>query len=133
MQGVVGSSPISSTREGPGERFAVTAVASAANPRGANWGAKRFAWLPSCAIRPRAAAAGTQFTSIRYGHRLADAGAVASIGSVGDSYDNAMAERVIGLHKTECVRHEGPWRGVDDLELWVGQMETNRERKLVAS
>ena len=48
---------------------------------------------------------------------------VASIGSVGDSYDNALAESVIGLYKTECVRHEGPWRGVDDLELatlsWV--------------
>jgi putative transposase len=67
--------------------------------------------------------AGTQYTSIRYSDRLADAGAVASIGSVGDSFDNAMAESVIGLYKTECVRHEGPWRGVDDLELatlsWV--------------
>lgn len=67
--------------------------------------------------------AGTQYTSIRYAHRLADAGAVASIGTVGDSFDNAMAESVIGLYKTECVRHEGPWRGVDDLELatlnWV--------------
>lgn len=67
--------------------------------------------------------AGSQYTSIRYGNRLADAGAVASIGTVGDSYDNALAESVIGLYKTECVRHEGPWRGVDDLELatlnWV--------------
>lgn len=67
--------------------------------------------------------AGAQYTSIRYSNRLADAGAVASIGSVGDSFDNAMAESVIGLYKTECVRHEGPWRGVDDLELatlsWV--------------
>jgi putative transposase len=64
-----------------------------------------------------------QYTSIRYSNRLADVGAVASIGSVGDSFDNAMAESVIGLYKTECVRHEGPWRGVDDLELatmsWV--------------
>ena len=67
--------------------------------------------------------AGSQYTSIRYTGRLADAGAVASIGTVGDSFDNAMAESVIGLYKTECVRHEGPWRGVDDLELatlnWV--------------
>jgi transposase InsO family protein len=61
--------------------------------------------------------AGTRYTSIRYGHRVADAGAVASIGTVGDSYDNAMAESVIGLYKTECVRHEGSWRAVDDLEL----------------
>jgi putative transposase len=67
--------------------------------------------------------AGSQYTSIVYSQRLADVRAVASIGSVGDSYDNAMAESVIGLYKTECVRHEGPWRGVDDLELatmsWV--------------
>jgi putative transposase len=67
--------------------------------------------------------AGSQYTSIRYTERLADAGAVASIGTVGDSYDNALAESMIGLYKTECVYHEGPWRGVDDLELatlnWV--------------
>ena len=67
--------------------------------------------------------AGSQYTSIVYSQRLEDARAVASIGSVGDSYDNAMAESVIGLYKTECVRHEGPWHGVDDLELatmsWV--------------
>ncbi len=67
--------------------------------------------------------AGSQYTAIAYTNRLADAGALASIGTVGDSYDNAMAESVIGLYKTECVRHEGPWRGVDDLELatlnWV--------------
>ena len=67
--------------------------------------------------------AGSQYTSIRYTSRLTDAGAVASIGSVGDSYDNALAESVIGLYKTECVHREGPWRGVDDVELatlnWV--------------
>lgn len=67
--------------------------------------------------------AGTQYTSIRYSERLLDAGALASIGTVGDSYDNAQAERLIGLYKTECTKHEGPWRGVDDLELatlsWV--------------
>ena len=67
--------------------------------------------------------AGSQYTAIRYSDRLIDAGVLASIGTVGDSYDNALAESVIGLYKTECVRHEGPWRGVDDLELatlnWV--------------
>jgi len=67
--------------------------------------------------------AGSQYTAIRYGNRLAEAGAVASIGSVGDSYDNALAESVIGLYKTECIRRDGPWRSVDDLELatlsWV--------------
>jgi putative transposase len=61
--------------------------------------------------------AGAQYTSIRYSTRLSDAGAVASIGTVGDSYDNAEAESLIGLYKAECVRREGPWRGVDDLEL----------------
>jgi hypothetical protein len=64
-----------------------------------------------------------QYTSIRYTSRLVDAGAVASIGTVGDSYDNAQAETLIGLYKTEMVRREGPWRSVDDLELatlnWV--------------
>jgi len=64
-----------------------------------------------------------QYTSIRYSQRLLDAGALASIGTVGDSYDNAQAESLIGLYKTECTKVEGPWRGVDDLELatldWV--------------
>jgi putative transposase len=67
--------------------------------------------------------AGAQYTSIKYTLRLADVGVIASIGTVGDSYDNALAETVIGLYKTELVRWEGPWRGVDDLELatlnWV--------------
>jgi putative transposase len=61
--------------------------------------------------------AGRQHTSIRYTDRLAEAGALASIGSVADSYDNAIAESIIGLFKTELVRWEGPWRGLDDLEL----------------
>jgi len=74
--------------------------------------------------------AGSQYTAIRYADRLADAGALASIGSVGDSFDNAMAESVIGLYKTECVRHDGPFRSVDDLELvtlsWVHWYNTAR-------
>jgi len=69
--------------------------------------------------------AGSQFTSVRYGERLAELGAVPSIGSVGDSYDNALAETVNGLYKTELIRgpDQGPWRTVDDVELatlgWV--------------
>jgi putative transposase len=67
--------------------------------------------------------AGSQYTSIRYSDRLVEAGAVASIGSVGDSYDNAQAESLIGLYKLECVHRDGPWRGIEDLELatlsWV--------------
>ena len=66
---------------------------------------------------------GTQYLSIRYTERLADVGVVASVGSRGDSYDNALAETIIGLYKTELVRNRGPWRGLDDLELatleWV--------------
>ena len=74
--------------------------------------------------------AGSQYTAIRYSDRLADAGALASIGTVGDSYDNALAESNIGLYKTECVHHEGPWRNVDDLELatlnWVWWFNNTR-------
>lgn len=74
--------------------------------------------------------AGSQYVSIRYSTRLADAGAVASIGSVGDSYDNAQAESLIGLYKLECVRRDGPFRTVDDLELatlnWVYWFNQNR-------
>ena len=66
---------------------------------------------------------GVQYLSIRYTERLAEAGVVTSVGSRGDSYDNAMAESVNGLYKTELVRKQGPWRGLEDLELatleWV--------------
>jgi putative transposase len=74
--------------------------------------------------------AGSQYTAIRYAERLADAGALASIGSVGDSYDNSQAESLIGLYKNEMVKREGPWKGVDDLELatlnWVHWFNNNR-------
>jgi putative transposase len=64
-----------------------------------------------------------QYLSIRYTERLAENGVVASVGSRGDSNDNALAESIIGLYKTELVRNRGPWRGLDDLELatleWV--------------
>jgi len=60
----------------------------------------------------------TQYLSIRYTERLAENGVVASVGSRGDSYDNALAESIIGrLYKTELVRNRGPWRGLGDLEL----------------
>jgi putative transposase len=76
--------------------------------------------------------AGSQFTSVRYGERLAELGAVPSIGSVGDSFDNALAESVNGLYKTELIRgpDQGPWRNVDDVELatlgWVHWYNTDR-------
>ncbi len=66
---------------------------------------------------------GVQYLSIRYSERLAEAGALASVGSRGDSYDNAAAESTNGLFKTELIRRRGPWRGLEDVELatleWV--------------
>ena len=60
---------------------------------------------------------GVQYLAIRYTERLAEAGAVASVGSRGDSYDNALAESFNGLYKAELIRRRGPWRGIDDVEL----------------
>lgn len=74
--------------------------------------------------------AGSQYTSIRYTERLAEAGAKPSIGSVGDSYDNAMAESIIGLFKTEVIRLRGPWRSRDAVEMatleWVDWYNNRR-------
>ena len=60
--------------------------------------------------------AGTQYLSIRYTDRLVETGISPSVGSVGDSYDNALAESVIGLYKTELIHHRGPWRNLDQVE-----------------
>jgi putative transposase len=59
---------------------------------------------------------GVQFLSIRYTERLAEAGIVGSVGSKGDSYDNALAESFNGLYKAELIYHEGPWKNTDDVE-----------------
>jgi len=59
---------------------------------------------------------GGQYLAVRYTERLAEAGIAASVGSRGDSYDNALAESFQGLYKAELVRHRGPWRGLDDVE-----------------
>ncbi len=73
---------------------------------------------------------GGQYLAIRYSERLAEAGAVASVGSRGDSYDNALAETVNGLYKAELIHRQGPWRTVEQVELatarWVAWW--NRER-----
>ena len=68
---------------------------------------------------------GVQYLSIRHTERLAEAGIERSVGSVGDSYDNALAETVIGLYKTEVIRRRGPWRNIEaveyaTLEWWTG-------------
>jgi putative transposase len=66
---------------------------------------------------------GSQYLSLRYTTRLAEVGAAPSVGSVGDAYDNALAESVIGLYKTEVIARQGPWRGLDPVEyqtlVWV--------------
>jgi len=60
---------------------------------------------------------GSQYVSIRYTERLAEAGIEPSVGSVGDSYDNALAETVIGLLKTEVIHRRGPWRSLEAVEF----------------
>ena len=73
---------------------------------------------------------GVQYVSIRYTERLAEAGIEPSVGSVGDSYDNALAESVIGLFKTEVIRRRGPWRGIEGVEVatleWVDWFNNRR-------
>ncbi len=73
---------------------------------------------------------GTQYLSIRYTERLAEAGIEPSVGSRGDSYDNALAETVIGLFKTEVIRRQGPWRSLEAVEFatlaWVDWFNTRR-------
>ena len=73
---------------------------------------------------------GSQYLSIRYTERLAEAGIAPSVGSVGDSYDNALAETVIGLFKTEVIRRAGPWRSIEAVEFatleWVDWFNNRR-------
>ncbi len=64
---------------------------------------------------------GGQYVAVRYTERLAEAGAVASVGSRGDSYDNALAEAFNSLFKAELVRNKGPWKNIDDLEIAVAE------------
>ena len=72
----------------------------------------------------------SQYLSIRYTERLAEAGIEPSVGSVGDSYDNALAETIIGLFKTEVIRRRGPWRNVEHVEFatleWVDWFNNRR-------
>ncbi len=73
---------------------------------------------------------GSQYLSMRYSHRLADAGIAPSVGSQGDAFDNALAESVIGLYKTEVIRRQGPWRSLEAVEFatlaWVDWFNTRR-------
>jgi putative transposase len=73
---------------------------------------------------------GSQYVSIKYTERLAEAGIEPSVGSVGDSYDNALAETVIGLYKAEVIRRRGPWRSMEAVEFatleWVDWFNSRR-------
>jgi len=73
---------------------------------------------------------GAQYLAIRYTERLADAGIESSVGSVGDSYDNALAETINGLYKTEVIRRCGPWRHAEEVEFatleWVDWFNNRR-------
>jgi len=73
---------------------------------------------------------GVQYVAIRYADRLADVGIDPSVGSVGDSYDNALAETINGLYKTELIRQKGPWRGIEAVEFatleWVDWYNNRR-------
>jgi len=73
---------------------------------------------------------GSQYLSLKYTERLAEAGFNASVGSVGDSYDNALAETINGLYKAEVIHKSGPWKGLDEVELatltWVEWFNNRR-------
>lgn len=73
---------------------------------------------------------GSQYLAVRYTERLADVGIEPSVGSRGDSYDNALAESVIGLFKTEVIQRKGPWRTLEAVEFatltWVDWFNTRR-------
>ena len=73
---------------------------------------------------------GSRYLAIRYTERLEDTGVVNSVGSKGDSYDNALAETVNGLYKAELINRQGPWRSVEQVELetaaWVHWWNTSR-------
>ena len=78
--------------------------------------------------------AGSQYVSVAYTERLAEIHAQPSIGSIGDSYDNALAESVHGLYKTELIRRQGPWRHAEHVELatltyidWFNQRRLHSE------
>ena len=73
---------------------------------------------------------GVQYLSIRYTDRLKEVGIEPSVGSVGDSYDNALAETIFGLFKTEVIRRNGPWRNIEEVEFatleWVDWFNNRR-------
>src|SRR3954452_21153454 len=92
----------------------------------------RFPRRPKRQQRPmlRRSLESAQYLSIRYTERLLDAGIEASVGSVGDSYDNALAETINGLFKAEMIHRRGPWRSAEAVEFatleWVDWFNNRR-------
>ena len=80
---------------------------------------------------------GSQYLSIRYTERLGEAGIEQSVGGVGDSYDNALAESIIGLYKSEVIRHRGPWPDLEAVEFatleWVDWFNHRRLLEPIAN
>jgi len=78
-----------------------------------------------------------QYVSIKYSERLAEAGIEPSVGSVGDSYDNALAETINGLYKAEVIHRRGPWRSFEALEFatleWVDWFNRRRLREPIGN
>jgi transposase InsO family protein len=99
-------------------------------PRCAGAGALQSPHHPGGAAGASQRSGRAQYLSIRYTERLAEAGIEPSVGSTGDSYDNALAESVIGLFKTEEIHRRGPWRGLEDVEFatleWVAWYNGSR-------
>ncbi len=86
--------------------------------------------LPAAAASFITAIAAAQYVSIKYTERLAEAGIEPSVGSVGDSYDNALAETINGLYKAEVIHRRGPWRNFEAVEFatleWVDWFNNRR-------
>ena len=93
-------------------------------------GAKKRSTRPASPLDKQKGVRGVQYVSIKYTKRLAEAGIEPSVGSVGDAYDNALAESVIGLFKAEVIHRTGPWRGLPAVEFatleWVDWFNNRR-------
>jgi len=80
---------------------------------------------------------GVQYVAIRYAERLSEASIQPPVGSVGDSYDNALVETINGLYKTELIRQQGPWRGIETVELatlnWVDWFNNRRTMESIGN
>ena len=93
-------------------------------------GGGRRSTRPKSRLDTQKGVRGSQYLALRYTERLAEAGVEPSVGSVGDSYDNALAETINGLFKAEVIHRRGPWRSFEAVEFatleWVDWFNTRR-------